>query len=657
MTLRKKKADPARPSFYITTPIYYVNDVPHIGHAYTTVAADVLARYHRLLGHRTFFLTGTDEHGQKVQQAAAKAGVDPQAHADRMVVAFQELWKRLMITNDDFIRTTEERHTRVVREVLTRLKAKGVIYEAAYEGWYCLPDERFWTDAEVVDRQCPECGRPVDRISERNYFFRMSRFQKRLAMHIRRHPGFIAPPGRRNEVLGFLTRPLEDLCISRPRRRLSWGIPFPFDPDYVTYVWVDALVNYISAPGYGADDTRFQKWWPANLHLVGKDILTTHAVYWSTLLMALDLELPKILFAHGWWTLEGGKMSKSRGNVIDPNALVSEFGADAFRYFLLREIPFGQDGDFSRAAVLSRFNSELANDLGNLVSRTHAMIERYSGGRIPKPGSTTAIDRRMRSLVNGLDRQVRSHLEGVRFDRALRAIWKAVDFANQYIERNAPWALAKEPRDAKRLNTVLYHLAETLRILSLYLSPFIPISAARIASELGWREDFTDLGLARGRKWGGIKPGVKIRKGAALFPRMESQGPDSAAPVGKKKTRTEEIKMTTESPPTPLVDIEEFRKLNFRVGRIRSAEKIPGTDKLLKLSVDIGDKVVPIVAGIAPRYSPDQLQERDVIVVTNLKPVVIRGVESQGMILAAGDREVEALATFKEPVRTGAPVR
>ncbi|HLB94652.1 MAG TPA: methionine--tRNA ligase [Nitrospiria bacterium] len=648
----------AKKRFYLTTPIYYVNDVPHIGHAYTTIAADVLARYKRLRGYDTFFLTGTDEHGQKVQQAAAKQGMDPQTHADRMVVAFRQLWQRLAISNNDFVRTTEERHKRVVQEVLNRLNKKSMLYKSSYEGWYCLPDERFWTDEKVVDGQCPECGRPVEHISEANYFFKMSAFQDRLKRHIRKEPDFIRPESRRNEVLGFLERPLEDLCISRPRSRLSWGVPFPFDADYVTYVWVDALVNYISIPGYARNDRRFKKWWPADLHLVGKDILTTHAVYWSTILMALGLELPKTLFAHGWWTVNGEKMSKSRGNVVDPNAVISEYGTDAFRFFLLREVPFGQDGDFSKTAMTTRYNSELANDLGNLFSRTLAMVEKYSDGAVPlpRPKAVKPDDRRMVILARSLNRAVGLEMDRLAFHRSLREIWKLIDFANRYIERNAPWDLAKDPKKRPRLETVLYHLAEALRILALYLFPFMPVTAERMAAELGWRSSLKDIVLSRDGRWGRLKPGTKTRKGKPLFPRIET-----AAPLTSEQPKThaspKEKSMEPMRPETSPINIEDFHRLDLRVGRIKTAEKIPGADKLLKLQVDVGAEVRQVVAGIATRYRSEELIGKSVILVANLKPVVIRGVESQGMILAAGDKEVEALATFIEPPRPGTPVK
>lgn len=654
-----KKIAKKRKTFYVTTPIYYVNDVPHIGHAYTTIAADVLARYKRLQGFNTFFLTGTDEHGQKVQQAASKNGVDPQTHADRMVVAFKELWKRLSISNDDFVRTTEERHTQVVQKVLRRLQEKNVLYKASYEGWYCLPDERFWAGDEIVNGKCPECGRPVERISESNYFFKMSAYHDRLKRHIRRHPEFIQPDARRNEVVGFLERPLEDLCISRPRARLAWGIPFPFDPDYVTYVWVDALVNYISIPGYGRDERRFRKWWPADVHLVGKDILTTHAVYWSTLLMALGLELPKTLFAHGWWTVDGEKMSKSRGNVVDPNAMAAEVGTDAFRYFLLREVPFGQDGDFSKKALTTRYNSELANDLGNLFSRTLTMIERYSDGAVPKPNSkgATLVDRRIVASAERLRRTVGREMDRWAFHRALREIWTLVDIANRYVEQNAPWDLAKDPKKRPRLDTVLYHLAETLRILSVHLYPFMPATAERMVAELGWTARIDQALKARAYQWGRLKPGRTVQKGPPLFPRIETPAPHAPPEFVWPKTHSKEKPMESPQVESSLISIDEFRKMELRVGRIITAEKVTGAHKLLKLSVDIGNETRQVVAGIATKYPPEDLIGKSVILVANLKPAVIRGIESRGMILAAGEKEVEALATFIEPIQPGSRVK
>jgi methionyl-tRNA synthetase len=445
-------------TFYITTPIYYVNDVPHIGHAYTTIAADVLARYWRLRGRDVFFLTGLDEHGQKVQQAAAKAGIEPQAYCDRLAPQFDALWKRLNVTNDAFIRTTEPPHKEIVQRYLQELFHKQLIYQDSYTGWYCTFDERFWTEKDVADGLCPDCKRPVERLSERNYFFKMGQYQDRLIEYIKTHPSFIRPETRRNEVLGFLeTQKLGDLSISRPKSRLSWGIELPFDRDYVTYVWFDALVNYLSALEYKPTSPSVDRYWPATVHLVGKDILTTHAVYWSTMLMALGLPLPEMIFAHGWWTVDGEKMSKSRGNVVDPNGMVDRFGTDAFRYFLLREVPFGQDGDFSESALVARINSDLANGLGNLLSRTLTLIERSSGGVIPNVPAPLSSDIEERLTKAGVEAFSRadSDIDDLAFSRALEQIWQLVRAADQYLETHAPWTLAKDPNNRTLLERVL----------------------------------------------------------------------------------------------------------------------------------------------------------------------------------------------------------
>jgi methionyl-tRNA synthetase len=631
-------------TYYITTPIYYVNDVPHIGHAYTTIAADVLARYHRQRGDDVFFLTGTDEHGQKVLQASAKRNVPPQQHVDELVVRFQDLWRQLNISNDDFVRTTQKRHTAIVQEVLTRLRDRGELYQQTYHGWYCLPDERFWAEEEVVDGKCPDCGRPVERLAEQNYFFKMSTYRQRLIDHINGNPNFIRPESRRNEVLGFLRQPLGDLCISRPKTRLPWGVPFPFDDAFVTYVWVDALVNYISIPGYVVDEARFARWWPASVHLVGKDILTTHAVYWSTLLMALDLPLPTTIFAHGWWTVDGEKMSKSRGNVIDPVTMAGEFGVDSFRYFLLREIPFGQDGDFSREAFIGRYNSDLANDLGNLVSRTLTMIERYAGGQLPTQGPEDGFE----ELVAAADREVANSLASFQFHRALQEIWAVIDRANRYIESSAPWNLEKDPAQRVRLDDVLYVLAETLRHVARLISPFMPNTSDAIGQSLGLAPN-TNGGPS---EWGFLKAGQNIHKAPPLFPRHVT--PPTGRIVMDTSAPAVQVSPT---PQTPQISIEDFAKIELRVGKVLAAERVPKSSKLLKLQVDLGTETRQIVAGIGTKYEPDVLIGRLVAVVANLKPAKLMGIESQGMILAAGDKEVTALLAYVEPVQPGMRIK
>ena len=509
-------------AFYVTTPIYYVNDVPHIGHAYTTVAADVISRYKRLDGYQVFFLTGTDEHGQKVEKAAQERGVDPKTHCDEMVKRFQSLWQRLNISNNDFIRTTEDRHKKVVQKVLQDLYDRGEIYQASYDGWYCVPCERFWTEKDLVEGKCPDCLRPVSEISESNYFFRMGKYQSWLIEHIEKNERFILPPSRRNEISGFLRSPLEDLCISRPKKRLSWGIEIPFDTDYVTYVWFDALLNYISGIGYGSEGSDFSQFWPEALHLIGKDILTTHTVYWPTMLAAAGLTAPKRVFAHGWWTIEGKKMSKSLQNVVEPNRLIDTYGVDAVRYFLMREVPFGIDGDFSHSAMVHRINSDLANDLGNLFSRTLSMVIRYFDGIIPTPAALQEIDQKLREVPEKVLPQLSQQMEDLAFNKALASIWEIVGASNKYIDETAPWALAKEEKDRPRLATVLYNGLESLRIIALLLAAFMPGTSEKMWSQLGMEANLWEQDLEEAGKWGGLKPGKRLVKPIPLFPRIDT---------------------------------------------------------------------------------------------------------------------------------------
>jgi methionyl-tRNA synthetase len=653
-------------TFYITTPIYYVNDVPHIGHAYTTVAADVLARYWRLRGRETFFLTGLDEHGQKVQQAAAKAGIDPQTHCDKLAPQFENLWKKLNISHNAFIRTTDAQHKKVVQRYLQELFDKQLIYIADYSGWYCTFDERFWTEKDVADSLCPDCKRPVEKLSEHNYFFKMGLYQDRLIDHIKKHDRFIRPESRRNEVLGFLqTQKLSDLSISRPKSRLSWGIELPFDTDYVTYVWFDALVNYVSALEYlPREQSAGHGFWPASVHLVGKDILTTHAVYWSTMLMALNLPLPETIFAHGWWTVEGEKMSKSRGNVVDPNKMIDEFGVDAFRYFLLREVPFGQDGDFSLSGMITRINSDLANGLGNLLSRTLTLIERTQGGLIPAPGTSGPAEQELEHAAMLLLREILpGHLEQLEFNRALEGIWHVVQLANQYVDKTAPWTLAKSERDATQLKTVLYTMAEILRCLGIATYAVMPKSAQTICTQLGLADDdmqSLDIGTIR---WGGLLPGTAIRKGPSLFPRIDSktQGAKSVtdSSVPSQPTAAAPLPPTVApTPPTfPQITIDEFMKVQLRTAKILSAERVPKSEKLIKLQVALGTEQRQIVAGIGKKYEPDTLVGKTIVIVANLKPAKLMGIESQGMVLAAGDTDVRGLLTIHEEVDPGTNVK
>ncbi len=660
-------------SFYITTPIYYVNDVPHIGHAYTTVATDVLARYWRLRGKDVFFLTGLDEHGQKVQQAAAKAGIDPQAHCDKLAPQFQSLWKRLNISNDAFIRTTDTGHKSVVQRCLQQLYDNKLIYKADYTGWYCTFDERFWTEKDVTDGLCPDCKRPVEKLSEHNYFFKMGQYQDRLIEHIKQHPNFIRPESRRNEVLGFLTtQKLGDLSISRPKSRLSWGIELPFDKDYVTYVWFDALVNYVSALEYKRPESLVDRFWPANVHLVGKDILTTHAVYWSTMLMALNLPLPETIFAHGWWTVDGEKMSKSRGNVVDPNKMVDEFGADAFRYFLLREVPFGQDGDFSQDAMVTRVNSDLANGIGNLLSRTLTMIEKYCEGKTPKRNQPLdKVGNELENQVREVFNAIHDELRDLQFHRALDRIWSTVHLTDEYIEDKKPWGLAKDPANRAVLEGVLYNVAETLRHIGILLYPFMPQTAKSITEQLGLSIDFTTPLLSQALSWGKMTPGSKIHKGPPLFPRIEPkpQGAKTVSDATTPPQPTAAIPVPTTatpqalSPPAPVapaqITIDEFLKIQLKTAKVLTAERVPKSEKLLKLQVSLGEGTEQrqIVAGIGKKYEPEALIGKTIIIVANLKPAKLMGIESQGMVLAAGDSEVRGLATILEEVDPGTKVK
>ncbi len=622
--------------FYVTTPIYYVNDEPHIGHAYTTILADVVARFHRALGDETYFLTGTDEHGQKVQQAAEKRGVDPQQHVDEYVVRFQEKWDTLNIHYDQFIRTTQPNHKSVVSYLLQKLWDKGLIYKDTYEGWYSVAEERFLTDKEYEEGE----WRDVKRLSETNYWFKMSGYQEDLINYIHDNPDFIQPAFRKNEVLGFLRQELGDLCISRPKSRLNWGIELPFDDEYVTYVWFDALTNYISAIGYPDTDETFKKWWPVDFHLIGKDILTTHAVYWPTMLMAAELPLPKTIFAHGWWLMGDTKMSKSLGNVVRPLDLSEKYGVDALRYFLMREMTPGQDASFTFDGFIGRYNSDLANDLGNLVNRITKLIGRNFDYLLPDPGSLEPVDADLAQHVAGLSQKVRDELDQMRVNYAIAHVFDVLREINRYLEDNAPWKLLKT--DKTRAGAVLYNAAEALRLSAVHLYPVMPDKISRLLEIMGTSAK-TRLTEAGWFDWGHVKPGTKLGKTDGLFPRIEV----------KESPVEEPAKLDLK----PEVTFDDFMKMDLRVAKIIKAEKHPNADKLLKLQVDLGAEQRQVIAGIAEHYAPEDLVGKSVSIITNLKPAKIRGELSQGMILAADDgTTVSPLIPLKN-VEPGSKVR
>lgn len=650
-----------KPAYYITTPIYYPSDNLHIGHAYCTTIADSLARFHRAKGEDVFFLTGSDEHGLKIQRKANEQGITPIQYVDKIIANFKLLWKRLNISNNDFIRTSEERHHKVVQQVLQKIYEQGDIYKKNYEGLYCVPCESYWLERQLVDGKCPDCGRPVEKMSEESYFFKLSKYQDRLLEYIESHPDFIQPVSRRNEMINFIKQGLEDLCITRTT--FDWGIPVPFDKKHVVYVWFDALLNYFTGIGYGSDPEKFQKYWPASLHLVGKEIVRFHTIIWPIMLMAMGQPLPEKVYGHGWLVVEGDKMSKSKGNVIDPLGLIDEFGADAIRYFLLREINLGSDGNFSRDALINRINADLANDLGNLLHRTVSMIEKYHGGIVANAGVNEAIDAELQSLVKSTVEQYIKDMDNMEINSAIKGVWALISRANKYIDETAPWILAKDETKAARLQTVMYNLAETLRIVAILIAAFIPCTSPKIYTQLGLNvpEEF----LLADAVWGGIADGTKVQKGEPLYPRIEVTE-DGATIIGGKRfehkpepaavkaevkpaAKTEEIK--------PEITIDDFGKLDLRVAQIVAAERVPKTDKLMKLQVKIGEEERTIVSGIAQHYEAEQLIGRNVIVIANLKPAKLRGIESRGMLLAASDGNGNLVLADAPGIASGSRVK
>ncbi len=642
--------------FYITTPIYYPSDNLHIGHAYCSVMADTMARYKRIQGYDVMFLTGTDEHGQKIEEKAKAAGITPKQYVDHVVSGIKDLWKLMDISYDKFIRTTDDYHEKAVQKIFKQLYDQGDIYKGSYEGWYCTPCESFWTETQLVDGKCPDCGREVRRTSEEAYFFRLSKYQDQLIKLFEEHPEFLEPASRRNEMLNNFIKPgLEDLCVSRTS--FTWGVPVTFDPKHIVYVWVDALSNYITALGYGSeDDSLYQKYWPADIHLVGKEIVRFHTIIWPAMLMALNLPLPKKVLGHGWLILEGGKMSKSKGNVVDPVVLCERYGVDAIRYFLLRDIPFGSDGTFSNEALITRINSDLANDLGNLVSRTVAMVNKYFGGTIPTERTAGEFDEDLIALATATKAKVEAYADEMQFSQALTELWALISRTNKYIDETAPWVLAKDEANRARLAAVMYNLCEAIRIISILVSPFLPHTAPKIQAQLG--APAAVLSWEQAGEWGLLPAGFSVQKGEIIFPRIDIAKELAELEAQQKAAREAKEQAQQKAEGVAQISIDDFAKVELRVAEVKDCEPVKRAKKLLKLTLDDGSGTPRTVAsGIAQWYKPEDLIGHKVVLVANLKPAVLCGVESQGMILAADCAKDDVKVLFVDNMPAGAKIR
>ena len=642
-------------AFYITTPIYYVNAKPHLGHTYTTIAADVARRFHQMKGERTFFLTGTDEHGDKIVKAAEANNTDPHTYADEISALFKQLWPHYGISPDRFIRTTDTDHVAVVERILQEIYDAGDIYFSEYEGLYCFDCEQFYGERDLVDGKCPDHGKEPVPIKESNYFFRMSRYQQWLIDYLHENPDLIQPERYKNEVLGFLREPLEDLCISRPKSRLQWGITLPFDERYVTYVWFDALINYISALGY-PEDEKFETFWPRVHHVVAKDILKPHGIYWPIMLKAAGIKIYKHLFVHGYWNVDESKMSKSLGNVIDPIELKESYGSDAIRYFLMREMTFGLDSSFSEVALINRINADLANDLGNLFSRVLAMFQKYFKGVVPdwNPEESRIMGFDLKAGARQAISDFTAEMENFAFHRGLASVWEYIGMMNKFVDTAAPWELAKQESGQDRLKAVISNLLEGLRVVSGLIYPVMPETSATMQAHLGQNSDHEFYLMDELRKWGVIQPGAKLPKGVSLFPRLD---PDAVfaenKAAGEHAAGTKKAQARTYTPLEPEISLDDFSGIDLRAATVETAEKVPKADKLLKLEVNLGFEKRTVVAGIAEFYEPGDLIGKTVVVLANLKPAKLRGVSSEGMLLAALDKENAAVAVLDRPMPPG----